>query len=702
MKKKRNLIVVCCVAVVIFVATTIAYFSNGFDFLTGFGAEPFNTSVTEQFVSPQNWKPGDVTDKQVIATNNSDIDVAVRLSYTEKWVTANGDTISNVANNEKMAIINLDNRTDWVKFGGYYYYNDVLSKNESTSSFLSSVAFNPSAVIDDQDCTTSNDGSEITCISSGDGYDNATYSLTFNIEFVQADQYRKIWNTDFIIGNYYPFTLADYLTEDVNQEGAWYYDDTTKVNTLFTYNQPATDQTPALTEYRYIGSSPDNYVYFNCTDESDTSTCEVWRIVGVFDVENQNGDYKKRVKIMRGSPYKKISYNSIGTGLIYDEMNSGEYWNSLSNTARSMISFSKYYLAYPNNYPSASSQEYYIGERRTGLSKDYMFTYVALMYPSDYSYSFPNSNFSPDGWIYNSNDYNGSTGTWVVSYYYPYTSFYTSSNHISTTSSSTLNVRPVLYLNENTEYISGTGKVDDPYKIGIKSFNISIPESDLYSAPASAAIGSVVTINLNDNYELISFKLNGNLITGNSFIMPNEDAIITDVIYKKVIYNITNSDTDITVPENAHIGDTVNLESDNYRIVSFKLNGETITGNSFVMPEEDVIITDIEKEELIVVESAHYPYPNNQNYVQYYEHTFDGATSIRLDITYQLYLDNLYIYDNASASNYSYVKYYGYSSSLKNESYVVNGNYVKIKFKTNNYDVSSYYGFRIIVTPIYD
>ena len=105
MKKKRNLIVVCCVAVVIFVATTIAYFSNGFDFLTGFGAEPFNTTITESFVSPNNWKPGDVTDKQVIATNNSDIDVAVRLSFSDSWTSKNGDHLSNIINGEKMATI---------------------------------------------------------------------------------------------------------------------------------------------------------------------------------------------------------------------------------------------------------------------------------------------------------------------------------------------------------------------------------------------------------------------------------------------------------------------------------------------------------------------------------------------------------------------------------------------------------------------
>ena len=36
---------------------------------------------------------------------------------------------------------------------------------------------------------------------------------------------------------------------------------------------------------RYYGASPNNYIYFNCSDYSNqsASTCETWRIIGVFD-----------------------------------------------------------------------------------------------------------------------------------------------------------------------------------------------------------------------------------------------------------------------------------------------------------------------------------------------------------------------------------------------------------------------------------
>ena len=58
---------------------------------------------------------------------------------------------------------------------------------------------------------------------------------------------------------------------------------------------------------RYYGASPNNYIYFNCSDYSNqtSSTCETWRIIGVFD---------GKVKIMRGSQIGKYSWDSSASG----------------------------------------------------------------------------------------------------------------------------------------------------------------------------------------------------------------------------------------------------------------------------------------------------------------------------------------------------------------------------------------------------
>ena len=53
---------------------------------------------------------------------------------------------------------------------------------------------------------------------------------------------------------------------------------------------------------RYIGANPNNYVYFNCSDYSNQSdsTCEKWRIIGVFkNVTKSDGTKEDLVKIIK-------------------------------------------------------------------------------------------------------------------------------------------------------------------------------------------------------------------------------------------------------------------------------------------------------------------------------------------------------------------------------------------------------------------
>ena len=54
---------------------------------------------------------------------------------------------------------------------------------------------------------------------------------------------------------------------------------------------------------RYYGAEPNNYIYFNCSDYNNqsSSTCETWRIIGVFD---------GNVKIMRGSQIGTYSWDT--------------------------------------------------------------------------------------------------------------------------------------------------------------------------------------------------------------------------------------------------------------------------------------------------------------------------------------------------------------------------------------------------------
>lgn len=60
---------------------------------------------------------------------------------------------------------------------------------------------------------------------------------------------------------------------------------------------------------RYYGANPNNYIYFNCSDYSNqtSSTCETWRIIGVFD---------GKLKLIKGSQIGTYSWDNknISTG----------------------------------------------------------------------------------------------------------------------------------------------------------------------------------------------------------------------------------------------------------------------------------------------------------------------------------------------------------------------------------------------------
>ena len=63
---------------------------------------------------------------------------------------------------------------------------------------------------------------------------------------------------------------------------------------------------------RYYGTDPNNYIYFNCDDYSNqtNNTCELWRIIGVFDIKDSNDNSIKLVKIVRINDIGQISYDT--------------------------------------------------------------------------------------------------------------------------------------------------------------------------------------------------------------------------------------------------------------------------------------------------------------------------------------------------------------------------------------------------------
>ena len=196
---------------------------------------------------------------------------------------------------------------------------------------------------------------------------------------------------------------------------------------------------------RYYGANPNNYIYFNCDDYSNQTadTCEVWRIIGVFDgkiklIRNsvigsysfdttestvnsgrgynqwgENGDYKGAdlMKLLNPGYSDNADLDSSGASItvnnsLYYDGQSGTCYNNKSNgttscdftktglknsQTRNLISKTLYYLGGYNSY-SVYSDQIYEYERGTNIgTSPYASStwegYIALPYISDYGYA---------------------------------------------------------------------------------------------------------------------------------------------------------------------------------------------------------------------------------------------------------------------------------------------------------------------------
>ena len=182
---------------------------------------------------------------------------------------------------------------------------------------------------------------------------------------------------------------------------------TEKITTLAT-----TDTTNFATDdsdnnIRYIGANPNNYVYFNCSDYNNQSdsTCEKWRIIGVFKKMAKNSWSKEDlVKIIRNDSLGNIAWDSNSVNdwskaSLQTTLN-GEYYNgtyatgALKNDAtRNAIESVVWNLGGTASFTSASNglaSHFYGYERGTTVYSGRPTTLpgkIGLMYPSDYGYA---------------------------------------------------------------------------------------------------------------------------------------------------------------------------------------------------------------------------------------------------------------------------------------------------------------------------
>ena len=129
---------------------------------------------------------------------------------------------------------------------------------------------------------------------------SSSFSLQIGSEGGLSDKDLSFSTDGFIFSLLKGSTGAETLLEKVNREDLVYKTATSEQQKeMWTFSHTAGSQQAGwteeeLTDYRYIGYKPNNYIIFND---------ETWRIVGVFTVETPKGDgtyvKEKRIKIMR-------------------------------------------------------------------------------------------------------------------------------------------------------------------------------------------------------------------------------------------------------------------------------------------------------------------------------------------------------------------------------------------------------------------
>ena len=256
--------------------------------------------------------------------------------------------------------------------------------------------------------------------------------------------------------------------------------------------------TEDITEYRYRGASPKNYVSFNG---------ETWRIIGVFPTDDGTGKIENRIKIIKdqsiGDKYwnttkvtSTSTYNNWTGATLNTELNT-TYLNSLTSEAKNMIGNTKYYLGGKNptsndGYTDTPLQ-FYSYERKTKNTTSNEFYYgtnpnswvgkLGLMYLSDYGYASSNCE-NKKIWDNNSssNDIRACNGTnwlynikvneWILPQLASESSYgfivnSVGSARINGVSFNPFAVRPVLYLTSSVQITVGNGTSTDPYVIGM-------------------------------------------------------------------------------------------------------------------------------------------------------------------------------------------------------------------------------------------
>ena len=415
-----------------------------------------------------------------------------------QYIDGNEENDLNMINKSLVGTITVEEKPTLAK-----KITDLYTKAAKTTTTLNNITYNLASSVG---LMNDRKGSMSTGIDAG------------NIRYYGKTKITKVpgWQSDEIFSKYCPpktcfnseSTCIDFL-----------------VNSVFELSETEAKKQCTEEKENVSMAETNNYIYFNCSDYSNqtSSTCETWRIIGVFD---------GKVKIMRGSVIGTYSWDTSdsstngGNGVNewsqadlmkllnggYDSESVGGslYWNAKSgtcfsgennattacdftstglknDTTRNLIAETTYYTR-GHNIASIYVDAMYDKERVsgtviTGVTPTRTLTWtgkVAIPYPSDYGYAADLSLCQKQLLSYN--DARCTVSNWMKNILVPNYGWLLTPSSGNVRSAWTVyppgyvndndayfanGVAPVLSLNSELGIGSGSGTSSDPYQLSV-------------------------------------------------------------------------------------------------------------------------------------------------------------------------------------------------------------------------------------------
>ncbi|MBR4618784.1 MAG: hypothetical protein IKO49_05720 [Bacilli bacterium] len=181
-------------------------------------------------------------------------------------------------------------------------------------------------------------------------------------------------------------------------------------------------------DYRYIGNIPNNYIYFNCKNDT-LSSCEIWRIVSIEKTLLNTLNKEYRIKLVSENLQDKTSYENI------------KY--EINNTHIEEVILKRDTLFKQTNFGLLTIDDY----RKSYANGVNERCYTNILKCNKNSYL----TLGEKEWLNIDEDY--------------YTYISTNGNVVKTNNTTNNQFRPIVYLKKNIILLGGNGSKEMPYFI---------------------------------------------------------------------------------------------------------------------------------------------------------------------------------------------------------------------------------------------